>query len=207
MLLFTDGTYAAGPGASKTGSPQENEAIVLRSTRACPSRTSRGRRSWTTSCGLARMASPRAARPTLFCPMGPANRGQMATFLDRALDLPDPDQTCSPMTRASPRGRDQSCHGGRDHQWLRPEHVLPEEVGDASADGDVPRHAFGFSDTDDDFFTDYEGISARGHHQPHRGSRHHDGLWPTHVLPQEHRDPPADGGIPAPGDGRLTPIT
>jgi len=91
LLLFTDGTLVnATPTTYKTGSPQENEALVLRVSSDLPFDDILGHTFaddivWAFERGI---ASGCSADPPLFCPNDPVTRGQMATFLDRALDLP-----------------------------------------------------------------------------------------------------------------------
>ena len=87
MLLFTDGTV----GAAKTGSPQANEALVVRVSSDLPFDDILGHTFaddivWAFEQGI---ASGCSSDPPLYCPNDTVTRGQMATFLDRALDLPD----------------------------------------------------------------------------------------------------------------------
>jgi hypothetical protein len=92
LLLFTDGTFVPAPGQfPKSGSPQANEALVVRITEDLPFDDIAGSTFaddivWAFENGI---ASGCSAEPPLFCPNAPVTRGQMATFLDRALDLPD----------------------------------------------------------------------------------------------------------------------
>ena len=90
LLLFTDGTLFNGTALHKTGSPQENEALVLRVTSGLPFEDIFGHTFaddivWAFENGITGGCS---TDPPLFCPDSPVTRGQMATFLDRALDLP-----------------------------------------------------------------------------------------------------------------------
>ena len=87
LLLFTDGTI----GPAKTGSPQANEALVLRVSSDLPFDDILGHPFadhivWAFEQGI---ASGCSTDPPLFCPDNTVTRGQMAAFLDRALDLPD----------------------------------------------------------------------------------------------------------------------
>ncbi len=92
LLLFTDGTLVNSvPQLYKTGSPQENEALVLRVTSGLPFEDIFGHTFaddivWAFENGITGGCS---TDPPLFCPDSPVTRGQMASFLDRALDLPD----------------------------------------------------------------------------------------------------------------------
>jgi len=92
LLLFTDGTLANSvPQLYKTGSPQENEALVLRVTSGLPFEDIFGHTFaddivWAFENGITGGCS---TDPPLFCPNSPVTRGQMASFLDRALDLDD----------------------------------------------------------------------------------------------------------------------
>ena len=162
MLLFTDGTYAAGPASSpRPDRPSPTRRSWSASPRACPSRTSRGHRSSTTSCGRSRMASPRAARRILFCPKDPVNRGQMATFLDRALDLPDTDEDFftddngipaeDAINRIAAAGITTGC---------APDKYCPKKSVTRAQMATFLDRAFDFPDTDEDFFTDDDGISS-----------------------------------------------
>ena len=95
MLLFTDGTYSLGAGVfPKTGSPQANEALVVRVSSDLPFDDILGHTFaddivWAFENGI---TSGCSTDPPLFCPNDTVTRGQMATFLDRALDLPDATQ-------------------------------------------------------------------------------------------------------------------
>jgi len=92
LLLFTDGSLVnETPAVFKTGSPQENEALVLRVTSDLPFDDILGHPFadhivWLFENGITGGCS---TDPPLFCPNDPVTRGQMASFLDRALDLPD----------------------------------------------------------------------------------------------------------------------
>jgi hypothetical protein len=90
VLLFTDGARAA----FKAGAPQESEALVVTVEQGPPDPVvvpftdisdSQFVNSiiWAWENGITAGCSP-----TLFCPDGLVTRGQMATFLSRALDLP-----------------------------------------------------------------------------------------------------------------------
>ena len=89
--------------------------------------------------GLRRRASPPAARPTSSAPNSAVTRGQMATFLARALDLP------ATATRLLHRRRGQRARGehqphrrGRHHGRLLGDAVLPATAGDPRPDGELP---------------------------------------------------------------------
>ena len=76
-------TIASTRRASPTASPGRS---------AARSPTSAPRPSTTTSSSSPARASPPAAAPRLFCPTASVTRGEMAAFLDRALDLPSTSQ-------------------------------------------------------------------------------------------------------------------
>ena len=73
-----------------------------------------------------------------FCPDRVVTRAQMASFIDRALDLPRRTSTRSPMTRDYARERDQPTGGRGDRDRVRLKPVLPIEPGQPGADGCVP---------------------------------------------------------------------
>lgn len=91
LLLFSDGTLVnATPALFKTGSPQANEALVVRVSDELPFDDIAGTKFvddivWAFENGITTGCS---TDPPLFCPNDPVTRGQMATFLDRAFDLP-----------------------------------------------------------------------------------------------------------------------
>lgn len=87
VLLFTDGARSAG----RAGSPQSSEAIVLSVNDNLPFYDIAGTTFvddivWAAENGITKGCQ---ASPPMFCPNDPVTREQMATFLDRALDLPD----------------------------------------------------------------------------------------------------------------------
>ena len=74
-----------------------------------------------------------------FCPLESVTRGQMATFLDRALDLPAGALVRVHRHRqlGAPR-RDQQLGRRRDHPRLHRHLVLPRTAGDPRPDGGIP---------------------------------------------------------------------
>jgi subtilisin family serine protease len=91
LLLFTDGTLFNGTALHKTGSPQANEALVLRVSSDLPFDDILGHIFaddivWAFENGITAGCS---VDPPLFCPDSNVTREQMAIFLDRALELPD----------------------------------------------------------------------------------------------------------------------
>ena len=143
MLLFTDGTFSAGGGVfAKTGSPQANEALVIHVTDDLPFDDIAGTQFvddivWAFENGITTGCS---TDPPLFCPNDLVTRQQIATFLDRALDLRDTDEDFftdddglaheGAINRIAAAGITTGCG---------PELVLPEEDRDASGDRDLPR--------------------------------------------------------------------
>ncbi len=119
---------------AKTGSPQANEALVVRVSSDLPFDDILGHTFaddivWAFEQGIANGCS---ADPPLFCPDSTVTRGQMATFLDRALDLPDAtDDYFTDDEASSARGSDQPGPRGGDRLRMRHEQVLPELTGDA----------------------------------------------------------------------------
>lgn len=96
VLLFTDGTLSDGTSLYKTGAPQELEALVLRPTTVptLPFDDIAGSSFvedilWAYENGVTTGCS---SSPPLFCPNSSVKRDQMATFLDRVLDLPETDE-------------------------------------------------------------------------------------------------------------------
>ena len=74
-----------------------------------------------------------------FCPLESVTRGQMATFLDRVLDLPSaPSFGFTDINDlGAPRRHQPSCRR-RDHPGLRRHLVLPRPGGDPRPDGGLP---------------------------------------------------------------------
>ena len=164
MLLFTDGTYAAGPGAfAKTGSPQPNEALVVRVTQGLPFKDIAGSPFvddivWAFENGITTGCSP-----DLFCPKDPVNRGQMATFLDRALDLPDTDEDLFTDDNGIPaEGAINRIAAAGITSGCAPDKYCPKKSVTRAQMATFLDNAFEFPDTDEDFFTDDNGISAEG---------------------------------------------
>ena len=131
MLLFTDGTYSLGAGVfPKTGSPQANEALVVRvSSRICRSTTSSGTTFAMTSCGRSRTASPPAVPRS--AAVLPERHGEPRADGDVPRSRAGPPgrgrRTSSPMTTAArPRGRDQSSRGGWDHLRVHRHQFCPK---------------------------------------------------------------------------------
>ena len=90
LLLFTDGTLFNGEELFKTGSPQANEALVVRVSSDLPFEDIFGHRFaddivWAFDNGITTGCK---RNPPLYCPDDEVTRAQMATFLDRALGLP-----------------------------------------------------------------------------------------------------------------------
>jgi hypothetical protein len=96
VLLFTDGTRVSGSTVYKTGAPQELEALVLRplggDVEPTPDIPFEDIANpfindilWAYENGITAGCS---TDPPLFCPNNPVLRDQMATFLDRTLNLP-----------------------------------------------------------------------------------------------------------------------
>jgi hypothetical protein len=93
VLLFTDGTGVDGTTVYKSGAPQELEALVLRPqvVSGLPFDDIAGSPFindilWAYENGVTTGCS---TSPPLFCPNNAVLRDQMATFLDRVLDLPE----------------------------------------------------------------------------------------------------------------------
>ena len=163
MLLFTDGTFQAGPGVfAKTGSPQANEALVVRVTDDLPFEDIAGSSFvndiiWAFESGITTGCS---TDPPLFCPKDPVNRGQMATFLDRALNLPDTDEDFfadddglaheASINRVAAAGITTGCRSNK---------YCPKDPVTRAQMATFLDRAFGFPDTDEDFFTDDEGLA------------------------------------------------
>ncbi|HEX7224781.1 MAG TPA: S8 family serine peptidase [Candidatus Limnocylindria bacterium] len=93
VLLFTDSVRVDGSTVYKTGAPQANETVVVRpqTVPTLPFDDISGSTFvedilWAYENGVTTGCS---ADPPLFCPKAPVTRGEMATFLDRILDLPE----------------------------------------------------------------------------------------------------------------------
>ena len=101
--------------------------------------------------------------PTLFCPDGRVTRGQMATFLDRALDLPGAsadyfvDDDGSSHESAINRVREAHFTTG----CARARYCPTGNVTRAQTATFLDR-ALGLPDTDTDFFTDDDGLVHEG---------------------------------------------
>jgi hypothetical protein len=155
LLLFTDGTLFNGSDLHKTGSPEENEAIVLRVSSDLPFDDIAGHKFaddivWafengiTTGCGGGS-----------YCPDDPVTRAQMATFLDRAMDLPGTsqdfftDDNSSSHERAINRlakaGITTGCGGGK---------FCPNEPVTRAQMATFLDRALDLPNTSEDFFTD-----------------------------------------------------
>jgi hypothetical protein len=91
VLLFTDGARLNdADDVFKSGAPQEHEAIALDVSVNLPFEDIEGSSFvddivWAFENGITTGCS---THPMLFCPNDAVTRGQMASFLDRALDLP-----------------------------------------------------------------------------------------------------------------------
>ncbi|HYI65346.1 MAG TPA: S8 family serine peptidase [Candidatus Limnocylindrales bacterium] len=91
VLLFTDGARVNDADeVFKSGAPQEHEAIALEVSVDLPFEDIETSSFvddivWAFENGI---TSGCSTHPLLFCPNDPVTRGQMASFLDRALDLP-----------------------------------------------------------------------------------------------------------------------
>ena len=164
MLLFTDGTFqsqfATGIFA-KTGSPQANEALVVRVTTELPFEDIAGSKFvddivWAFEAGITTGCS---SDPPLFCPKDPVTRGQMATFLDRALDLDatsedffTDDETSvheAAINRLAAAGITTGCE---------PNKFCPKNPVTRAQMATFLDRAFDFPNTNVDFFTDDEGL-------------------------------------------------
>ena len=164
MLLFTDGTFAAGGGAfAKSGSPQANEALGIHVTDVLPFDDIRGTNFaddivWAFEHGITTGCDPH-----LYCPKDPTNRGQMATFLDRALDLPETDEDFfnddngivheDAINRIAAAGITTGCD---------PHKFCPRDPVTRGQMATFLDRAFEFADTDEDFFNDDNGIVHEG---------------------------------------------
>ena len=160
LLLFTDGTFSAGGGVfPKTGSPQANEALVVRFTEDLPFDDIAGHQFaddivWAFENGVTT-----GCDPNLFCPNDPVNRGQMATFLDRLLDLEETDEDFftddegivheDAINRIAAAGITTGCDPGK---------FCPRANVTRAQTATFLDRALDFPDTDEDFFTDDEGI-------------------------------------------------
>jgi hypothetical protein len=154
MLLFTDGTLNAA-GFPKTGAPQANEALVVRVTEDLPFGDIAGHKFaddivWalengiTTGCGGGN-----------YCPDEDVTRAQMATFLTRALDLPNTsedffsDDDSSPhhnaINRVAEAGITTGCGGGK---------YCPNEPVTRAQMATFLTRALELPRTSEDFFTD-----------------------------------------------------
>ena len=160
MLLFTDGTLFNGEELHKTGSPQANEAIVVRVTDDLPFDDIAGTKFvddivWafehgiTTGCGGGK-----------YCPNEAVTRAQMATFLNRALGLPGTsedfftdDENSSherAINRLAAAGITTGCGGGK---------YCPNEAVTRAQMATFLNRALGLPGTSEDFFTDDENSS------------------------------------------------
>ena len=161
MLLFTDGTFQPSPGVlAKTGSPQVNEALAVRVTDDLPFDDIAGTKFvddivWafengiTTGCGGGN-----------YCPNEAVTRAQMATFLDRALDLDrtsedffTDDENSSherAINRLAAAGITTGCGGGK---------YCPNEPVTRAQMATFLDRALGLPGTSEDFFTDDETSS------------------------------------------------
>jgi hypothetical protein len=164
MLLFTDGTFGVGPGVfAKTGSPQANEALAIHVTDVLPFDDIRGTNFaddivWALENGITTGCDPH-----LYCPKDPTTRGQMATFLDRALDLPDTDEDFfnddngivheDAINRIAAAGITTGCD---------PHKFCPKDPVTRGQMATFLDRAFDFADTDEDFFNDDNGIVHEG---------------------------------------------
>ena len=208
MLLFTDGTLFNGEELHKTGSPQANEAIVVRvSSMICRSRTSSGTKFvddivWAFENGITTGCK---RNPPLYCPNEAVTRAQMATFLDRALGLPGTsedfftdDENSSherAINRIAAAGITTGCGGGK---YCPNEAVTRAQMAtflDSRAGS--ARHVRGL------LHRRREQLPRAGH-QPPRGVGHHDRMHGNEVLPEQDRDPRTDGRVPASGRATLS---
>ena len=164
MLLFTDGTFAAGGGAfPKTGSPQANEALAIHVTDDLPFDDIAGthvRRRH--RVGVRERHHDRLlADPPLFCPKDPVN-----ARADGDLPRPCPGpagrrtRTSSPMTTgSSTRMRSTASRRLASPRGAGPHKFCPKGPGARASRWRPSSTAPSTSpDTDEDFFTDDNGI-------------------------------------------------
>ena len=81
--------------------------------------------------------------PLAYCPSNPVTRAQMATFLARALNLEAPPQPAGfdgrgPLQRTRRQHRGALCATDHHRMHPRPTRLLPQQAGNASADGRIP---------------------------------------------------------------------
>ena len=143
----------------------------------------------TTGCGGGR-----------FCPNSPVSRGQLATFLVRALDLPpavddyfdDDDGTTheAAINSLAAAGITDGCGAGR---------YCPDRLVRRDQMATFLSRALAFAPTDDRLLRRRRRVHPRAEHQSHRGHRRDDRLRALDVLPGRPGHARADGGIPAPG--------
>jgi hypothetical protein len=166
LLLFTDGTLVNSvPQLYKTGSPQENEALVLRVSSDLPFEDIAGTPFvddivWAFENGITTGCS---TDPPLFCPKDPVTRGMMATFLDRALGLEETDEDFftddnglaheAAINRLAAAGITTGCKSNL---------FCPRDPVTRGMMATFLDRAFDPADTDEDFFTDDEGIVHEG---------------------------------------------
>ncbi len=96
------------------------------------------------------------------------------------------------------REEHQPSRQGGHHPRMHRHAILPERQRQPRPDGLVPgprlRPAVGHQE----LLHRRQQQPAREEHQPAREGRDHQGLHPDKILPEQHRDPRADGGVPSP---------
>ena len=141
------------------------------------------------------------AAAKLYCPNAPVTRGQMATFLDRALDLP-------PSTQDYFTDDDGTTHEAAINRVAEAGIAAGTGPTTFNPSGTVTRaqmatflgRALQLTQVASGPFTDLGGTHPRRLHQRHRPGRHHDRMQPRGhaVLPLRSGHTGADGHLPRP---------
>ena len=136
---------------------------------------------------------------TSFCPNGAVTRAQMATFLARAMDLPDAtkDYFTDDETSHHEKNINKIAEAGIT-LGCTPTTFCPERQVTRAQLASFLARALDLPETATDYFTDDETQPPRGQHQPAARRRHHPRLLPHHVLPVVRGHARPDGRVPAP---------